>query len=155
MHQIQQPGQCLFTSKGLHTPPRLKPTASCLYPTTLLPLVWPVQQKSCIEHTVSTCCQNGRTANTQPIRESDGSDGWQPTLSDFACCIGADNVHAALKASNAAEHTGQICSQPRPSVPKRFRRPTVWPVCSCLKFNAAGTPLVSLLEVALWGVWGW
>ena len=39
-----------------HTLPRLKPTANCLYPTTLLPLVWPVLQKSCIEHTASTCC---------------------------------------------------------------------------------------------------
>ena len=40
------------------TPPRLKPTANCLYPTTLLPLVWPVQQKfACTEHTALTCCQ--------------------------------------------------------------------------------------------------
>ena len=34
--------------------PRLKLTANCLYPTTQLPLVWPVWQKSCIEHTVNT-----------------------------------------------------------------------------------------------------
>ena len=68
----------------------------------------------------------------QPIRESNGSDGQQPTFSDFARWIGADNIHAALKASNAAEHTEQICSRPRPSLPKRFRRPTVGPVCSCL-----------------------
>ena len=35
--------------KAPHTAPRLKPSASCLYPTTPLPLVWPVRQKSCIE----------------------------------------------------------------------------------------------------------
>ena len=35
-----------------HTPPRLKPTANCLYPTALFPLVWPVHQKICIEHTL-------------------------------------------------------------------------------------------------------
>ena len=69
--------------------------------------------------------QNGHTASIQPIRESNGSDGWQPTFSDFACWIGADNVRAAPKASNTAEHTKQICSRPRPSLPKRFRRPTV------------------------------
>ena len=38
------------TLKAPHTPLRLKPTANCLYPTTLLPIVWPVWQKSCIEH---------------------------------------------------------------------------------------------------------
>ena len=43
--------------EGPHTPQRLKPTANCLYPTTLLPLVWSIWQKSCIEHTASTCCQ--------------------------------------------------------------------------------------------------
>ena len=41
-------------TKGPHTPPRLKPTANCLYPTTLLPLVWPVQQKSSIERSALT-----------------------------------------------------------------------------------------------------
>ena len=37
----------MMESQGAHTPPRLK--ASCLYPTTRLPLVRPVRQKSCIE----------------------------------------------------------------------------------------------------------
>ena len=72
------------------------------------------------------------TMVTQPLRESNGWDGRQPTSSDFACWIGADNVHGAQKASNAAEHTKRICSQPHPSLPKRFRCPTVGPVCSCL-----------------------
>ena len=44
-----------------------------------------------------------------------------------------DIVHAVPKASNTAEHIEHICSRPRPSLPKRFRRPTVGPVCSCLK----------------------
>ena len=72
-------------------------------------------------------------ASTPPIRESNGSDVRQPTSSDFACWIGADNVRAAPKASNAAEHTEHICSRPRLS--KRFRHPTVGPVCSCLQTN--------------------
>ena len=42
--------------KGPHTPPSLKPTSNCLYPITLLPLVLPVWQKICVEHTASTCC---------------------------------------------------------------------------------------------------
>ena len=45
------------TCKGPHTPTRFKPTANLLYPTAPLPLVWPVWQKSCIEHTASMCCQ--------------------------------------------------------------------------------------------------
>ena len=32
------------------------------------------------------------------------------------CWIGADNIQAAPKASNAAEHTEHICSRPRPSL---------------------------------------
>ena len=32
----------------------------------------------------------------------------------------------ALKAFNEAEHTEHICSQPRPSHPKGFRRPKGW-----------------------------
>ena len=71
-------------------------------------------------------------ASTPPIRESNGSDSWQPSSSDFACWIGADDVHVAPKASNAAEHIKQKCSRSRPSLSKRFRRPTVGPVCSCL-----------------------
>ena len=71
-------------------------------------------------------------ASTPPIRESNGSDIWQPNYSDIACGIGADNVPAASKASNAAEHTEQICSQTPLSLPKCFRHPTVGPVCSCL-----------------------
>ena len=70
---------------------------------------------------------------TDIITESNGSDVRQPTSSDFACWIEADNVREAPKASNAAEHTEHICSRPRPSLSKRFRCPTVGPVCSCLK----------------------
>ena len=44
-----------------------------------------------------------------------------------------DNVRAAPKASNAAEDTKHICSRPRPRLSKRFRHPTVGPMCSCLK----------------------
>ena len=76
--------------------------------------------------------QSGHSAGTQPIRESNGSDVRCPTSSDFTCWIGADNIRAAPKASNAAEHTKHICSWPYPSLPKRFRRPTVGPMCSCL-----------------------
>ena len=82
------------------------------------------------QHTVN---QNGHTASTQPIRESHGSDGRQPTSSDFACWIGADSIRAAPIVSNAAKHTEHICSWPCPNLAKRFRRPTVGPVCSCLK----------------------
>ena len=71
-------------------------------------------------------------ASTPPIRESNGSDGQQPTSSDFACWIGADNVRAAPKASDAAEHTEHICSWPRPSLSQHFRYPTVGLLCSCL-----------------------
>ena len=56
--------------------------------------------------------QNGYIASTQPIGVSSGSDSQQPTLSDFACCIGADAVHAVPNTSSAAEHTR------RPSLPK-------------------------------------
>ena len=48
--------------------------------------------------------------STPPNRESNGSDIRQPTSSDFACWIGADNVRAAPKASDIAETTEQICS---------------------------------------------
>ena len=64
-----------------------------------------------------TANQNGHLAGTQPVRESNGSEVLQPSSSDFTCWIGWDNVHAAPKASNAAEHTEQICSRPRPSLP--------------------------------------
>ena len=40
--------------------------------------------------------------------------------------LGADNVRAILKASNAAEHTEQICYHSHPSLPKCFRR---WAQC--------------------------
>ena len=73
------------------------------------------------EHTAN---ENGHTAGIQSIRVSNGSDGWQQTFADFTCWIGADNGREALKASNAAEHTEQICSRPRPG--------TVGPVCFCL-----------------------
>ena len=44
------------------------------------------------------------------------------------------SIRAAPKASDAAEHTEQVCSRrPRPSFSKRFRCPTVGPVCSCIK----------------------
>ena len=43
--------------EGPHTPPRRPTALSDHSPTTLLPLVWPVRQKSCIEHTISTCRQ--------------------------------------------------------------------------------------------------
>ena len=49
-------------------------------------------------------------------------------FSGFASWIGADAVHAAPKASYAAEHTEQICSWTRPSHPKHFRWPTVGPM---------------------------
>ena len=45
-------------------------------------------------------------------------------------------ICVAPKASNAAEHTEQICSRPCLSLPKRFRRPTVGPVLHLnWKFN--------------------
>ena len=52
---------------------------------------------------------------------------------------------AALEASNAAEHTEHICSWPRPSLSKRFRRPTVGRVCSCLKSCARSSEWPSCL----------
>ena len=55
-----------------------------------------------------TANQNGHTAGTQPIRESNGSVGQQPTPLDFACWIGAEAVHTAPEASNATKHTEQI-----------------------------------------------
>ena len=72
--------------------------------------------------------QTPMDAQNKSIRVSNGSDGQQPMFSDFASWIGADNVHAVPEASNAAEHTEQICSWTHPSLPKRFRRPTVGPV---------------------------
>ena len=48
------------------------------------------------------------------------------TLSDFASWIWPKTVRIVPKASNAAEHTEQICSRTRPSLPKRFRRPKFW-----------------------------
>ena len=93
-------------------------------------------QYSALPHTALICyhaaSQNSHSAGTQPIRESHGSDVRQPSSSDFACWIGADNVRVAPKASDAAEHTKQKCSRPRPSLSKRFRRLMVGPVCSCL-----------------------
>ena len=56
--------------KGPHTSPRLKPTANCLYPTTLLPLVGPVWQKSCTEHTALTCCQLHSSVYILHLRET-------------------------------------------------------------------------------------
>ena len=41
-------------SKGAYTLTRLKPTANCLYPTTLLPLVWPFRRKVVLKHTAKT-----------------------------------------------------------------------------------------------------
>ena len=86
-----------------------------------------------LPHTTLICQhpsnQNGHTASTQSIRESNGSDGQQPTFSDFACWIGANTAHVVPKGSNAAEHTKQICSRICPSLPKRFRQPMVGPVC--------------------------
>ena len=79
--------------------------------------------------------------STLPIRESNGSNGRQPTSSDFTCWIRADNVCTVPKASNAAEHSKHICSRPRPSLPKHFRLPTVGPVCSCLESDVAVTAL--------------
>ena len=55
--------------KGPQTTPRLKPTVNCLYPTTLLPLVCPIQQKSCIKHTASTCCQLHSIVYVPRLRE--------------------------------------------------------------------------------------
>ena len=40
---LSHPGHA--NSKGPYTPRRLKPTANCLYPTTLLPLVWRKAEK--------------------------------------------------------------------------------------------------------------
>ena len=110
--------------------------------------------------------QNGHTARTQPIRESNGADGRQPSFSDFTCWTGADNIHAAPKASNAAEHTKQICFRPRPSLHKRFRRPTVGPVCSlhlgnynCMAMTLQKCGCSVAMMVLTWGcinydVWG-
>ena len=42
--------------KGPHTTPRCPTALSDHSPITPLPLVWPVQQKRCIEHTALTCC---------------------------------------------------------------------------------------------------
>ena len=51
----------MFEPKGPHTQPRLKPTASCLHPTSALPLVSPVQQKSCIEQLTAANSTAART----------------------------------------------------------------------------------------------
>ena len=80
-----------------------------------------------------TATQNGHIAGTQPIRESNGSDGRQPTFSNFACWIGADNVHAAPESfQHSWTHWTNLFPTYK-SLPKRFRHPTVGPVCSCLK----------------------
>ena len=71
-----------------------------------------------------------------------------------------DNVREAPKASNAAEHTKHICSQPRPSLSKHFRYPTVGPVCSCLKVfllrdgEGAATNTVNPRGTVSWAVLG-
>ena len=59
------------------------------------------------------------------------------TFSDFACWIGAVNVHPVSKAFNAAEHTKQICSRTRTSLSKCFRHPKSGPVCSCLYYSSS------------------
>ena len=91
----------------------------------------------CIEtnaHTVFCPSHTPRWfASTLPIRESNGSDVRRPTSSDFACSVGSDNVCATSKASDAAEQAKNICSRPHPSLSKRFRHPTVGPVCGGLK----------------------
>ena len=75
-------------------------------------------------------------ASTPPVREPNGSDVQRPSSSDFAYSVGADNVSAAQKTSDAAEHTKHICSWPRPKLSKRFRRPVVGPLGSCLNKQA-------------------
>ena len=72
-------------------------------------------------------------ASTQPIR--------LPALSDFASWIWPDTVRVVPKASNTAEHTQQICSWTRPSLPKRFRCPTFGLVCSWLKSGVVHIPV--------------
>ena len=58
----------------------------------------------------------------------------QPSV--FAGWIGQDSVRAVLKASNTAEHTkpdsSPNSSESPQSLPRRFRWPTVGPVCSAL-----------------------
>ena len=165
----------LIRFKGPCTLPRLKPTASCLYPTTLLPLVWLVGQKSCNEltawraaystvaYTFNRIWRNRvhrKTKRTQystpPTHraeslahlQSEWSYSWH-TTNQRIWWLGRPTANLlrlqmlnrsrqcckAPKVSNAAEHTEKIYSRPRLSLPKRFRRPTVGPVCSCLKFQ--------------------
>ena len=58
------------------SPPGLKPTASCLYPTTPLPLVWPVQQKSCIEtHRLDFLTSGGSCLVPEIRNMGTGNDG--------------------------------------------------------------------------------
>ena len=58
---------------------------------------------------------NTQPRSTQPSTVSDWSNPQTAdALSDFACSTGPDTVCAVRKASNTAEHIGQICSQTRP-----------------------------------------
>ena len=153
-------------SKGPHTPPRLKPTANCLYPTTplggarLVPVIQNMKTGNdgtvCIEkqnahhkvqrHTRNSAppthradslahCQSQWPYSWHTTRVSNGSDGWQPAFSDFASWIRADAVHTVPKPSNTAEHTKQICYWTCPTLPERFRWPTVGPVCFRFKHH--------------------
>ena len=63
-----------------------------------------------------------------------GNDGTECRKKQSARWIGADVGPAVPTAFNAAEHTKQICSQTCPSLPKRFKWPTVGPVCFRLHF---------------------
>ena len=55
--------------KAPHTLPRHPTALSDHSPTTLLPLVCPVGQKSCIEHTALTCCQLHSSMYVLRLRE--------------------------------------------------------------------------------------
>ena len=46
-----------------------RPDVQLPYPTALLLLVWPVWQKSCIEHTASSCCQLHSSVYVLRLRE--------------------------------------------------------------------------------------
>ena len=55
-----------------------------------MPALLPLPHTAVIhQHTAN---QNGHTASIQPIRESNGSDGRQPTFSDYASWMGGDTL---------------------------------------------------------------
>ena len=78
MNRWVQQQQCFAAfrkySKGPHTQPRLKPMTNCLYPTTLLPLVWPLRQKSCIKTRLFFHSQKASLSVSGPYHQMETSN---------------------------------------------------------------------------------